>query len=92
MAKKATDNITEIKKLLEEKKLVIGAQRTLKNLRAGKVGKIFVCNNPPEDTKKDLDHYCKISGVEMIDLDVPNDELGLLCKKPFSIAVLSTHK
>lgn len=91
MAKKI-DTIAEIKKLLDEKKLIVGSDRTLKNLRAGKTGKIFICNNPPETTKADLEHYSKIAGVEVITVDVPNDELGILCKKPFAIAVLSTLK
>lgn len=82
--------ISEIKKLLEEGKLVIGSDRTLKNLKAGKTGKVFLCSNPDANLKEDLEHYCTVGGVEIVQLDVPNDELGAICKKPFSIQVLST--
>jgi len=84
--------ISEIKKLLEGGKLVIGSERTLKNLKAGKTGKIFLCTNPDANLKSDLEHYTKVSGVEIVQLDVPNDELGALCKKPYAIQVLSTQK
>ena len=92
MAKAETNVVIEIKKLLEEKKLIIGTQRTIKNLKAGKTGKIFVCSNPSVAMKEDLAHYSKISGVQIIELDIPNDELGIICKKPYAIAMLSTAK
>ncbi len=88
----AKEHIAEIKKLLEEKKLVIGTDRTLKNLKTGKAGKVFVCSNPSAETKSDLAHYGKLSGVLIVELDIPNDELGVICKKPYAIAVLSTAK
>ena len=85
-------NINEIKKLQEEGKLVIGADRTIKNLKAGKTAKVFLSSNPSAELKEDVEHYAKLSGVEIVELDIPNDELGVVCKKQFSIAVLSTNK
>jgi len=84
------DAISEIKSLMEQKKLTVGTEETIKNLKAGKAKKVFVCSNPSRELKDDLDYYGKVSGVEIIHLDIPNDELGTICRKPFAIAVLST--
>ncbi len=81
------DSVAEIRKHLEGKKLVLGTERTLKSLRAGKVEKVFMTSNCPNDIRNDFSHLSRISDVKIIELDVPNDELGTICKKPFSISV-----
>ena len=35
-----------------------------------------------------MEYYAKLSNVEVVNLDIPNDELGLACKKQFSISIL----
>ncbi|MFH2027964.1 MAG: ribosomal L7Ae/L30e/S12e/Gadd45 family protein [Nanoarchaeota archaeon] len=89
MAKK---DITEIKKYLKEDKVIIGTDKTLKGLRAGKMSKIVLSLNCPEDVENDINHYSKISNVKVVKLDIPNDELGIVCKKPYSISVLGILK
>ena len=84
------DVISEIKSLMEEGKLTVGREETIKNLKSGKAKKVFVCSNPSKEIKDDLEYYGKVAGVEIIHLNVPNDELGTICRKPFAIAVLST--
>ncbi len=90
MAKKktASDTVTELRKLLADKKLVIGKDRTLKLLKTGELAKVFVSANCPEEWKNDLKYYCSFSKIELRQLDYPNDELGTICKKPFSISVM----
>jgi len=89
MAKKKTeDNQTEIKKLLEEKKLVLGTGITQKKLLQGNIKKIFITSNCEKKAKEDLLHYCKTFKIDCIELAQTNEELGTLCKKPFSISVI----
>ncbi len=94
MAKKeiADKNIKEIKKLLKSKELVIGFERTVKNLRNGSVKKVFVASNCSEKAREDVERYCSIGKVEFVELDYPNEEVGVVCKKPFSISVISILK
>ena len=61
--------IDDIKKALDAKKLVIGTDKTIKNLKFGKIAKI-----------------------EFNILNKSNEELGIVCKKPYSISVLSILK
>jgi ribosomal protein L30E len=82
----------EIRKHLTTKKLVIGTDETLKNIRKGLITKVYAASNCSADVKKDLGRYAKISGFEVLDTKLPNDELGAVCKKPFNIALLGVMK
>jgi len=92
MVRKKSLTSTEIKKLIKEKDLVIGVERTIKNLKLGKVEKIIISSNCAENTVDDLNHYAGMSKTETIKVNYPNAELGVICKKPFSISVLSILK
>jgi len=82
----------EIRKNLATKKLVIGTDETLKNIRKGLITKVYVASNCSEDLMNDLRRYSKMSGFEILETKLPNDELGAVCKKPFNIALLGVLK
>ena len=82
----------EIKKLLTSKKLLIGKDEVLKNIRKSLVSKVYLASNCPDELLGDLHRYSKVAGVELLDTKIPNDELGTVCKKPFSIAVIGILK
>lgn len=82
----------DIKKLAKENKVVIGTEQTLKSLREGRVSKILLSSNCPDDVKEDIKHYAGLSEVEVAELDIPNDELGIMCRKQFSVSVLGIKK
>lgn len=86
--RKSDPHLDEIKKLLKEKKLIFGSDRVVKGVRKGTIGKVFICQNPKPSVGADIEHLAKIAGVEIVKLPYPNDELGTVCKKPFSISVL----
>ncbi len=86
------DAATEIRKLLAEKRLVIGTERTMKLVRLGKLAKVYLSSNCPPKLKEDLNRYCGMSGIECQDLGVPNEELGVWCKKPFAISIVGVLK
>lgn len=90
MAKKIS--AAEIKKLLKSGSFVIGTERTIKSLKLGKVQKVLVSSNCPARVESDLSRYSQLSGAEFHKLDYPNDELSIICKKPFSISVLAFLK
>ena len=90
MAKKITS--AEIKKILKSGNVWLGTERTVKGLRLGKVEKVLVSSNCPARVEKNINYYAGLSGAETHKLEYPNDELGVICKKPFSISVLSILK
>ena len=86
------DNLVDIKKNLKTGKLVIGTERTLKSLELGKLSKVFASSKTPKNIIDDFEHYCNLSKTELVMLNVPNDELGIICKKPFSISIMGLLK
>ncbi len=95
MAKKSKVKLSPaavIKKLLETEKIVIGADRVEKLMRQGRISKVFVTLNCKESVRGDIESYARISKAEFVQLDIENDELGVACKKPFSISVIGVVK
>lgn len=92
MARKKSLTSTEIKKLLKEKKVILGAERTIKSLKLGKVDKIIMSSNCAENAVESIGYYAGLSKTETVKVPYSNEELGVICKKPFSISVLSVLK
>ena len=92
MARKKTLTSTDIKKLVKEKKVIIGAERTIKNLKLGRIDKVIMSSNCAESTLEDIGYYAGLSSTETVKVGYNNEELGVICKKPFSISVISVIK
>ena len=90
--KKVSDLATEIKKLIEQDKLIIGTDLTVKNLKNNKVKKVFLSSNVDELMAEKIKHYCSINDVECVEITQTNEDLGIMCKKPFNISVLSVKE
>lgn len=90
MAKKISS--ADIKKMMKAGNVVIGTEKTMKSLRLGRIQKVFLSSNCPQKIEKDINYYAGLVGAEALKLEYPNDELGVICKKPFSISVLALLK
>lgn len=84
--------IDDISKNLQGKKLIMGTDRAIKSLKGGKLKKVFVASNTKSEIMSDIEHYSKVLGTEFVKLDIKNDELGTVCKKPFSVSVIGLLK
>lgn len=78
----------EVKKIVKEKKLYYGADITIRMLKTGKVNEVFVASNCLDRIKRDLRHFCGIANVKLNELEETNEELGSICRKPFSVSVM----
>lgn len=92
MAEQIDAEINELRKLMKQKGLIVGTDRTLRGLKLGKIKKVYLSSNCAEKTSRTIEHYSKLCKAVVVRLKYPNDELGILCKKPFSISVLSVAK
>lgn len=91
--KTGSDELTkEIKKALKEENVIIGTEITLKNLKQGKIARIYLSSNCQSATKDEISHLAEINKTKIIELGINDEELGVICKKPFSISVLSVSK
>ena len=85
-------SLAEIKKMLKSGNAMVGTEKTMKNLKLGRIEKVLVSSNCPDRIEKDISYYAGLTGTEIHKLEYPNDELGVICKKPFSISVLAFVK
>lgn len=79
----------ELREELKGKKVIIGTERTIKSLKMNKLKKVYMSSNCKQEFKEDIEHYCKLYNIPLVKLKENNEELGVLCKKPFPISVLS---
>lgn len=79
----------ELRTALEEKNIVIGSRQTIKHLKLKKAKLIIVASNCPDNTKKDIEHYSKLTGIKVEKFDGTAKQLGVFCGKPFPIATLA---
>ena len=84
--------LNDFKKLLDDQKLVLGAQRTLKLLRQNKAAKVWLSANVDAATLDDIQHFASLNKVEVVQMQHSNVELGELCRKPFAVSVVSVPK
>lgn len=84
-------DLDEVRTAIKEKNVVIGTDETMKLLRKEKVKKVYLASNVGAGVRQDMQHYGAIGQVPVVDLDITNEQLGTLCKKPFSISVISVR-
>ncbi len=80
--------VETLKKALKDKKMVFGKDEVFKKLRAGEIKTVFLASNCPSELRQMVSKYAKLTDAAVVELDVPNEEIGIICKKPFSITVL----
>ena len=85
-------SVDEIKKLLKSDALILGSEVTLKALRNNELVKVFLAGNAPEELIEEVNQLASLAKIEVEKLEVPNDELGVVCKKPFSIGCIGIKK
>ena len=72
-------------------KVLFGANSTIKNVMTGKVRLAIVASNCPEEIRRKIEKYCKLSDIPLIVSPRSNVELGRVCGKPFSISALAVR-
>ena len=88
MAAKKQDWTAEIKKYAEAKNILIGTEQAIKNIKKATTKKVFLSSNCPSSIKETIMRYSSIKEIEVVELNQNNNELGVICKKPFAISVL----
>lgn len=87
--KGAEDELKLLKsKLVKKDKTVIGTKTVLKELKAKTLSKVFLASNCLPKIKADLSYYAELAGVPIVELEMGNEELGVLCKRNYFVAVI----
>ncbi len=69
-------------------KVILGARKTIRELKMGKIKMVVLSANCPREFEDDVAYYASLSKVPVLKLDKTNVELGRLCGKPFIVSVL----
>ena len=85
----------KIKELLlfqKANKIIIGTKKAQKLFKNNLVEKVYLSQNCLDLTKKLINHYSKLTKVEIVDLEVDSKELGIKLQKPFLVNVVCIIK
>lgn len=70
-------------------KVVLGSQRSVKQVLTGAPKLVVVSHNCAPDVKTDLVNYCGKANVPLLVFPGTSIELGTLCGKPFPISAMA---
>jgi len=82
-------SVEALKKALKDKTFTLGTDETIKKIKLGKVSTIFLAKDCNSSVREKILNYKKKSKLDVVELDINSAEIGALCKKQFSISVLS---
>ena len=80
--------ILEIKELVNSGNAIIGNNKVLNAIKNGNVQRVLLAKNAPEELKSDAKYYANLANIEFVELEQDNEELGVICKKNFFIAII----
>lgn len=86
--KESVKQILEIKELVSSGNTVIGNNKVISALKEGKIKRILLAKNAPTELKEDAKYYANLNNIEFVELEQDNEELGVICKKNFFIAII----
>ncbi|HLP79802.1 MAG TPA: ribosomal L7Ae/L30e/S12e/Gadd45 family protein [Acidobacteriota bacterium] len=78
-----------IQKAIADGKHVFGTKVTLKKLKTKAVKKIFLTTNVAKNDEDDIRYYASLNGTDVEKLTMTNEELSIICKKPFLVGVVA---
>ena len=87
-----TDEIEEIRNALKNDTLIIGKDLVMKALRHDKITQIFLSSNVSEKNETEIEHHAKIAEIPVKKIDVPSEDIKVLCKKQYLISTLGIKK
>ena len=82
----------EIKDAVEKKKIIIGTHQSIKHAKRGQVKTIIHASNIPPSILKELNHYARISKIELKPFGRDAIRLGQVCGRPFKILSVAIRR
>lgn len=90
MAISNTELFTTIKKAQKDNKVIYGIKNVIKCLSEQKARMVVVSANAQAEEQRKIERRKGEATVEKI--NIPNNELGTLCKQPFRVSFLAILK
>ncbi|NPA38501.1 MAG: hypothetical protein GXN99_01755 [Candidatus Nanohaloarchaeota archaeon] len=77
---------------MDRDKLIIGSDRTLKLARQGKIKKMYLASNAPEELRAEVEILSKTLGIEVVYLEENSKQFGVRIGKPFTVLLAGESK
>lgn len=84
--------LAQIRSLVKTGRLIIGTREVMKASQKGLLQKVVLASNCPIQKRKDVQKYAALVGIPVIELKHNNEELGILCKKNFLVAMIGLQE
>jgi large subunit ribosomal protein L30e len=73
-------------------KVSFGSNSAIQSAKTGKAKIIIVASNCPDEIRRDLEYYCRLSNVPLITYKGSSTDLAAVCGKPFLISALTIRE
>ncbi|MEM5793380.1 MAG: 50S ribosomal protein L30e [Candidatus Aenigmatarchaeota archaeon] len=78
-----------IKDAVKDKRVIIGYNRVMREIKTKKPRMVVTANNIPRNRLENIIYNAKIAKVEVFEYPDDSLNLGLICGKPFTVSVLA---
>ena len=82
------DNVVNFFSYLCQNKNIV-SKEDLEKIKLGKISNVFLAKDCNSTVREKILNYKKKSKLDVVELEINSAEIGALCKKQFSISVLS---
>lgn len=79
----------EIKQVLKTGKYILGYRKSIRAIKTGKARAVVMASKIPKWMEDDVMYYAKLGDVPVIKFKGTSYELGMVCGKPFPVAVMA---
>ena len=73
-------------------KVSFGSNSAIQSAKTGKAKMIIVASNCPDEIRKDLEYYCRLSNIPLITYRGSSTDLAAVCGKPFLVSALTIRE
>jgi large subunit ribosomal protein L30e len=73
-------------------KVSFGSNSAIQSAKTGKAKIIIVASNCPDEIRRDLEYYCRLSNVPLITYKGSSTDLAAVCGKPFLVSALTIRE
>ena len=78
-----------IKDAVKENRVILGYDRSIKEIKTKRPKIVIYANNIPKDKLDNIIHNANLAKIDAKEYQDDNVNLGLVCGKPFSVSVLA---
>tara|TARA_Y100000310_G_C20656904_1_gene802436 strand:+ start:668 stop:934 length:267 start_codon:yes stop_codon:yes gene_type:complete len=86
------DGESALREVLKGDKTLFGVDQALKGLRKGEIEQVFLSSTVAQASRETILQYAQADDVQVFELEMASDALGVFCKKAFALSVVSVAK